>query len=78
MTSDFVVPGGESSVAKYQATAVSKDVTAQASGGPALQWILMKDVDIASGYETPPAPKQVPEYEGQVVVVPGVLGQSAS
>ncbi len=70
MTSDCVPEGGERSVAKYQATKDSSDVRAQATSGPALQWVLMKDVDQASGYQTPSPPEQAPEYEGQVVVVP--------
>lgn len=73
MTSSYFPPGGERSVAKYQATTDSGDVRAQATSGPALQWVLMKDVDTSSGYQTPSPPKQAPQYEGQVVVVPAEL-----
>ena len=76
MTSTPHPPAGDSAVATYRAEANPKDVTAQATGGAANQWVLMKDVDPSSGYETPPPPEQAPEYEGQVVVVPVVSEQS--
>ncbi len=74
--SSYLPPRADGSVATYRAEASSKGTTAQAGGGPATQWVLMKDVDSASGYQTPPAPTQAPEYEGQVVAVPAVLEQS--
>ncbi len=66
----------EGSAATYRAEQTSKDVTAQASDSVGSQWVLMRDVDSASGYQTPPPPQQAPEYAGQVVIVPAVLGQS--
>jgi len=76
MTSIHYPQAVDGAVATYRAETNSKDVTAQATGGPATQWVLMKDIDSASGYQTPPPPTQAPAYEGQVVVVPAVLEQS--
>lgn len=73
MTSSDRSAGREEALATYKATKAPQDVTAQATSGPALQWVLMKDVDQASGYQTPSPPEQAPEYEGQVVVVPAVV-----
>lgn len=73
MTSPYIPPGGEAAVAKFQATKDSTGTTAQASDASALQWVLMKDVDKASGYQTPSPPQQTPEYEGQVVAVPALV-----
>jgi hypothetical protein len=76
MTSPPGPPPKEGASATYRAEAKTKDVTAQATEGAGAQWVLMKDVDLASGYETPPPPQQVPEYEGQVIIVPAVVAQS--
>lgn len=73
MTSDYYPPGGEKAVAKYQATRTPVDPKAEALNGPAFQWVLMKDVDAESGYQTPSPPRHSPQYEGQIVVVPAVL-----
>ncbi len=69
-------PVADGAAATYRAATKSMDVTAQTTGRTASQWVLMKDVDSASGYETPPPPVQAPEYDGQVVVVPASLVQS--
>ncbi len=73
MTSPYIPPGSDEAYAKFQATKDSTDTTAQASDTSALQWVLMKDVDKESGYQTPSPPQQTPEYEGQVVVVPAIV-----
>lgn len=78
MTSQHVNLLKEGELAKFRATTRATDATAQASGGAYLQWVLMKDVDKASGYQTPSPPKQAPEYEGQVVAVPAAPVQTAS
>ena len=62
----------DGAAATYQGKSEPKDTTAQATGGVALEWMLMKDVDPSSGYQTPPPPEHAPEYEGQVVIVPAV------
>jgi hypothetical protein len=63
----------DKAIATYRAEAKPKDTTAQATESTSTQWVLMKDVDPSSGYQTPPPPEQAPEYEGQVVVVPAVV-----
>jgi len=70
------VPPSIGSAATYRAEAKPKSGTVQANTSPATQWVLMKDVDPASGYQTPPPPEQPPEYEGQIVVVPAEVEQS--
>lgn len=76
MTSSWVPPGGELSTAEYRAQKKPADGTTQAVGDTELQWILMKDVDTASGYQTPSPPEKGPAYEGQVVLVPAAPSES--
>lgn len=70
--SSIPFPPARDASATYRADPKAKDVTAQATDDTTTQWVLMKDVDPASGYTTPPPPEQAPEYEGQVIVVPAI------